>query len=107
MPGAPNGAATPGASAHVPRAADSGLVKTMIILTAAQSRELDRLSQQKYGIDSYVLMTNAGEAVARVIARRWPEATARGVLVIAGKGNNGGDGLVAARRLHQTGERVR
>src|SRR5260370_19600643 len=52
-------------------------------------------------------MTNAGEAVGRRIARRWPEAMARGVLVVAGKGNNGGDGLVAARRLHQTGERAR
>jgi ADP-dependent NAD(P)H-hydrate dehydratase / NAD(P)H-hydrate epimerase len=79
----------------------------MILLTAAQSRELDRLSQQNYGVDSYALMTNAGDAVARTIARRWPEAMARGVLVIAGKGNNGGDGLVAARRLHLSGERVR
>jgi ADP-dependent NAD(P)H-hydrate dehydratase / NAD(P)H-hydrate epimerase len=79
----------------------------MILLTAAQSRELDRLSQHKYGVGSYVLMTNAGDAVARTIARRWPDAMARGVLVIAGKGNNGGDGLVAAQRLHQTGERVR
>jgi NAD(P)H-hydrate epimerase len=79
----------------------------MILLTAAQSRELDRLSQQKYGVDSYALMTNAGDAVARTIARRWPEAMARGVLVVAGKGNNGGDGFVAARRLHQAGERVR
>src|SRR5690349_5660575 len=79
----------------------------MILLTAAQSRELDRLSQDKYGVRSYELMTNAGDAVARAIARRWPEAMARGVLVVAGKGNNGGDGLVAARRLHQVGERVR
>src|SRR5215471_10720110 len=79
----------------------------MILLTAAESRELDRLSQQKYGVASYELMTNAGDAVARVIARRWPEAMARGVLVVAGRGNNGGDGLVAARRLHQAGERVR
>jgi hydroxyethylthiazole kinase-like uncharacterized protein yjeF len=79
----------------------------MILLTAEQSRELDRLSQQKYGVPSYELMNNAGDAVARTIARRWPEAMARGVLVVAGKGNNGGDGLVAARRLHQMGERVR
>jgi ADP-dependent NAD(P)H-hydrate dehydratase / NAD(P)H-hydrate epimerase len=79
----------------------------MILLTAAQSRELDRISQQKYGVESYTLMCNAGDAVARTIARRWPDAMARGVLVVAGKGNNGGDGLVAARRLHQTGERVR
>jgi ADP-dependent NAD(P)H-hydrate dehydratase / NAD(P)H-hydrate epimerase len=79
----------------------------MILLTAAQSRELDRLSQQKYGLDSYTLMSNAGDTVARTIARRWPDAIARGVLVVAGKGNNGGDGLVGARRLLQTGEQVR
>ena len=79
----------------------------MILLTAEQSRELDRLSQVKYGVDSYELMTNAGDAVSRTIARRWREAMARGVLVVSGKGNNGGDGFVAARRLHQLGERVR
>jgi ADP-dependent NAD(P)H-hydrate dehydratase / NAD(P)H-hydrate epimerase len=79
----------------------------MILLTAAESRELDRLSQQKYGVGSYELMTSAGDAVARVVARRLPEAMARGVLVVAGKGNNGGDGLVAAQRLHQAGERAR
>ncbi|HKV55448.1 MAG TPA: NAD(P)H-hydrate dehydratase [Candidatus Binataceae bacterium] len=79
----------------------------MLLLTASQSRELDRLSQEKYGVDSYALMTNAGEAVARAIARRWPDAIARGVLVVAGKGNNGGDGFVVARRLRRGGEAAR
>jgi NAD(P)H-hydrate epimerase len=78
----------------------------MILLTAAESREIDRLSQEKYGVPSYSLMTHAGEAVARAVARRWPDAMAAGVLVIAGRGNNGGDGLVAARALLQAGERV-
>jgi hydroxyethylthiazole kinase-like uncharacterized protein yjeF len=78
----------------------------MILLTAAESRELDRLSQEKYGVPSYSLMTRAGEAVARAVARRWPDAMAAGVLVIAGKGNNGGDGLVAARAMLRAGERV-
>lgn len=78
----------------------------MILLTAAESREVDRLSQEKYGIPSYSLMTRAGEAVARAVARRWPDAMAAGVLVIAGKGNNGGDGLVAARAMLRAGERV-
>ena len=79
----------------------------MILLSAEQSRELDRLSQDKFGIDSYSLMTRAGEAVADATAARWPEAVRDGVLVVAGKGNNGGDGLVAARRLHQGGVPVR
>jgi ADP-dependent NAD(P)H-hydrate dehydratase / NAD(P)H-hydrate epimerase len=78
----------------------------MILLSAAESRELDRLSQTKYGIPSFLLMTRAGEAVARAVARRWPDAMAAGVIVVAGKGNNGGDGLVAARKLHQAGENV-
>ena len=48
-------------------------------------------------------MTRAGEAVADEIAARWSAAPmlGRGVLVVAGKGNNGGDGMVAARRLKQ------
>lgn len=78
----------------------------MILLSAAESRELDRLSQARYGVPSYALMTRAGEAVARAIARRWPDALANGVLVIAGKGNNGGDGFVAARALLQSGVRT-
>ncbi len=79
----------------------------MILLNAAESRELDRLSQEKYGIPSYSLMRRAGEAVADLLLRRWPGVVGAPVLVIAGKGNNGGDGLVAARKLMQAGARVR
>lgn len=79
----------------------------MILLNAAESRELDRLSQEKYGIPSYSLMRRAGEAVADLLLRRWPNAIGASVLVVAGKGNNGGDGLVAARKLKQAGARVR
>jgi NAD(P)H-hydrate epimerase len=78
----------------------------MILLNAAESRELDRLSQEKYGIESYSLMRHAGEAVADLLLRRWPNAVGAPVLVVAGKGNNGGDGLVAARKLTQAGVRV-
>jgi hydroxyethylthiazole kinase-like uncharacterized protein yjeF len=74
----------------------------MILLTAAESRELDRISQEKYEIPSYSLMTRAGEAVADALVEWFPEAAAD-VLVVAGKGNNGGDGFVAARRLTQSG----
>jgi ADP-dependent NAD(P)H-hydrate dehydratase / NAD(P)H-hydrate epimerase len=79
----------------------------MRLLTAAQSRELDRLSQEKYGIASYSLMTNAGEAVARVAVERYRARISEGVLIVAGKGNNGGDGFVTARKLHQDGVKVR
>jgi ADP-dependent NAD(P)H-hydrate dehydratase / NAD(P)H-hydrate epimerase len=78
----------------------------MILLNAAESRELDRLSQEKYGIESYALMRRAGEAVADLLLRRWPNAVGGPVLVVAGKGNNGGDGFVAARKLMQAGVRV-
>ncbi|MDB5108270.1 MAG: ATP-binding protein YjeF [Candidatus Binatus sp.] len=78
----------------------------MILLNAAEARELDRISQEKYGIDSYRLMTRAGESVANAVVERYPEA-ADDVLVVCGKGNNGGDGLVAASRLLRDGCGVR
>src|SRR5271156_4216257 len=80
----------------------------MKLLTASESRQVDLLSQQKYGVASFNLMTRAGEAVADEIVR-WPSPAVlgRGVLVVAGKGNNGGDGMVAARRLKQVGVSVR
>jgi len=74
----------------------------MILLHASQSRELDRISQEKYGIPSYSLMTRAGEAVADALVERFPAAVTD-VLVVAGKGNNGGDGFVAGRRLIEDG----
>ncbi len=79
----------------------------MKLLTAAQSRELDRLSQDQYGVPSYSLMTRAGEAVADATAGRFADAIRAGVLVVAGKGNNGGDAMVAARQLTQSGAQVR
>jgi ADP-dependent NAD(P)H-hydrate dehydratase / NAD(P)H-hydrate epimerase len=81
----------------------------MKLLNAAESRQVDLLSQQKYGVESYGLMTRAGEAVAEEIAARWSSSGAlgQGVLMVAGKGNNGGDGMVAARRLKQLGVGVR
>jgi ADP-dependent NAD(P)H-hydrate dehydratase / NAD(P)H-hydrate epimerase len=79
----------------------------MILLTAAESGELDRLSEEKYGTPSYALMLRAGEAVADLLLRRWPSAIGATVLVVAGKGNNGGDGLVAARKLMQAGSHPR
>ena len=79
----------------------------MKLLSAEESRRLDRLTQEKFAVPSYSLMSRAGEAVALALAERWPESLAAGVLVVAGKGNNGGDGMVVARRLKDSGAKVR
>jgi NAD(P)H-hydrate epimerase len=71
----------------------------MIVVTSEQMREMDRLTIQKYGVPSLALMERAGEGIAQTIVRRFGGNAKKGVLVVAGKGNNGGDGLVVARLL--------
>ncbi len=71
----------------------------MIVVTAEQMREMDRLAIQKYGVSSLTLMERAGAGIAAAILRRFGRAAKKGVLIVAGKGNNGGDGLVVARLL--------
>jgi hydroxyethylthiazole kinase-like uncharacterized protein yjeF len=73
----------------------------MKVLTAEQMREADRLTTERYGIPSLQLMENAGAAVADYLSDTFPHLSAPGILVLCGKGNNGGDGLVAARRLRE------
>jgi NAD(P)H-hydrate epimerase len=71
----------------------------MIVVTSQEMGELDRLTIQKYGVPSLVLMERAGKGVARALLDRFGKIAKGGVLVVAGKGNNGGDGLVVARQL--------
>jgi ADP-dependent NAD(P)H-hydrate dehydratase / NAD(P)H-hydrate epimerase len=71
----------------------------MLIVTAEEMREMDRLTIQKYGVPSLTLMERAGEVVTQAIVERYGRTAKKGVLVVAGKGNNGGDGLVVARLL--------
>jgi len=73
----------------------------MKILTADEMRAADRLTIERYGIPSLDLMRNAGAAVARFILREFPRH--RNIGVLCGKGNNGGDGFVAARHLKAAG----
>ena len=71
----------------------------MRILTAAQMREADRFTIEDIGIPSLVLMENAGrQVVAAMEAAYEPRLDGR-VAVLCGRGNNGGDGFVAARLL--------
>jgi hydroxyethylthiazole kinase-like uncharacterized protein yjeF len=71
----------------------------MLVVTAEEMREMDRLTIQKYGVPSLTLMERAGEGIAQTIVDGYGRAAKKGVLVVAGKGNNGGDGLVVARLL--------
>jgi len=68
------------------------------VLTAAQMRQADRLTIER-GTPSEVLMENAGARVAEAIVREFPRASRQRILVVCGKGNNGGDGRVVARLL--------
>jgi hydroxyethylthiazole kinase-like uncharacterized protein yjeF len=77
----------------------------MKIVTAAEMREIDRATSERFGVPSLTLMENAGTAVAEFMVSRYPAA--KRIAVICGKGNNGGDGFVAARKLHGAGREVR
>ncbi len=77
----------------------------MYLVTAAEMRSLDRYTIDTIGIPAAVLMENAGVALARhieemsrTIKNRKPRWA-----ILAGKGNNGGDGLVAARHMRERG----
>ena len=78
------------------------------ILTAEEMREVDRLTMEKYGIPSIILMENAAHAAARVITEKLGGSVAKySFLILCGKGNNGGDGAALARILSQQGAWVR
>jgi NAD(P)H-hydrate epimerase len=74
------------------------------VLTAAQMREVDRLTTERYGIPSIILMENAAHAVARVITEKLGGSVkGKSIMILCGKGNNGGDGAAIARKLGQDG----
>ncbi|MFN0150495.1 MAG: NAD(P)H-hydrate dehydratase [bacterium] len=75
----------------------------MMLVTAAQMREIDRIAIREIGIAGIQLMERAGSEVAAAIIEEFGPVAAKRVVVVAGKGNNGGDGFVAARRLLEAG----
>jgi ADP-dependent NAD(P)H-hydrate dehydratase / NAD(P)H-hydrate epimerase len=77
----------------------------MKIVSAAEMREIDRVTSERFGVPSITLMENAGSAVARFVLSDYPQAERIGIL--CGKGNNGGDGFVAGRKLIEAGRAVR
>ncbi|MBF0429245.1 MAG: NAD(P)H-hydrate dehydratase [Magnetococcales bacterium] len=78
----------------------------MHLLTSAQMREADRRTIEEMGLPGIVLMENAGAGATALLQARLPEWKQRPILILAGCGNNGGDGFVMARRLLQAGGKV-
>lgn len=74
----------------------------MKLVTATEMQELDRRTIEEVGVPSTVLMENAGRGTYQVLRREFPELSGP-VAVLAGRGNNGGDGLVVARYLANDG----
>lgn len=77
----------------------------MKVCYSREMKEIDSRAVHEYGVSELLLMENAGSAVYHLINREFGCPDLR-VLVVAGTGNNGGDALVVARRLHSCRARV-
>ncbi len=77
----------------------------MKIVSSEEMRAIDRVTSECHGVASTTLMENAGAGVASFVRACRPEA--KRITVVCGKGNNGGDGFVAARHLREAGCDVR
>jgi len=74
------------------------------LYSAEQVRELDRIAIEDHAIPGLTLMQRAGKATFEVLKTTWPQA--KGIIVLCGTGNNGGDGYVLARLAHAAGMKV-
>lgn len=78
--------------------------KTKSLYSTAAIRELEQLAVSNYGVSVATLMQRAGSAVFRELKKHW--VNAKKIIVVCGKGNNAGDGYVAARLAHEAGLKV-
>jgi len=79
----------------------------MKVATAEQMQELDRKTIETYRIPGIVLMENAGRGAAEAISNAFPDILKKKVAIVAGKGNNGGDGFVIGRYFLNRGISVK
>ncbi len=78
----------------------------MYLVTADEMQEMDRRTIESFGIPGRILMENAGRGATRFFLEYFKDIEHKRIGVIAGRGNNGGDGFVMARYLAQKGIRV-
>lgn len=71
------------------------------LYTANETRALDRIAMEEFGIAGSVLMSRAGAAAFETIQQCWPDA--QRLVIVCGVGNNAGDGFVVARLAHREG----
>jgi NAD(P)H-hydrate epimerase len=73
------------------------------VVTAEEMQAVDKYAIETLNIIGRVLMENAGRAVYAAIRERWAPLAGKRAVLLCGKGNNGGDGFVVARYLHEAG----
>ena len=78
----------------------------MYLVYADEMQRMDRLTIEAFGIPGRVLMENAGRGATEILLRKKPDIYNKNIGIIAGRGNNGGDGFVMARYLVQKGIKV-
>ena len=78
----------------------------MYLVTASEMQKMDRLTIESFGIPGMVLMENAGRGATRFFLDQFGDAENKKIGVVAGRGNNGGDGFVIARYLAQKKMRI-
>ena len=76
------------------------------VVSVQRMKEIDELATRRYAIPSLLLMEQAGRSVVEEIETRYGSLAGSSLLIAAGKGNNGGDGFVAARHALHRGARV-
>ncbi|HVF90887.1 MAG TPA: NAD(P)H-hydrate dehydratase [Blastocatellia bacterium] len=78
----------------------------MKVLTADQMREVDRLTSARFGVPGLLLMENAAARAVEAVERAFGPASGKRVMILCGRGNNGGDGAAVARQLNTRGALV-
>jgi len=78
----------------------------MKILSAAEMRDVDRLTTERFGVPSLLLMENAAARTVEATEKKFGDVADKRALIICGRGNNGGDGAAIARLLHNKGASV-